>query len=150
MTSDFSIEMLEARTQWRNAFKILRKFSSNNWISSQTIKWSSVIQVKDMQICSNFTSPPWILPQKDAGGYYQLRKMKVKCPTLCDPMDCPGSSIHGIFQARVLQWVAISLSRGFSWPRDRTQVSHVAGRSFTVRAIREVERLKNKEGNGAS
>ena len=42
------------------------------------------------------------------------------CPTLCDPMDCslPGSSIHGIFQARVLEWVAISFSRGSSRPRD--------------------------------
>ena len=46
------------------------------------------------------------------------------CPTLCDPMDCslPGSSIHGIFQARVLEWVAIFFSRGSSQPRDRTQV----------------------------
>ena len=42
------------------------------------------------------------------------------CPTLCDPTDCslPGSSIHGIFQARVLEWVAISFSRGPSQPRD--------------------------------
>ena len=42
-----------------------------------------------------------------------------------NPMDCslPGSSIHEIFQARVLEWVAISFSRGSSWPRDRTQVS---------------------------
>ena len=41
-------------------------------------------------------------------------------PTLCDPMDCslPGSSIHGIFQARVLEWVSISFSGGSSWPRD--------------------------------
>ena len=46
------------------------------------------------------------------------------CPTLCDPMDCslPGSSVHRIFQARVLEWVAISFSRGSSQPRDRTQV----------------------------
>ena len=38
------------------------------------------------------------------------------CPTLCEPMDCslPGSSIHGIFQARILEWDAISFSRGFS------------------------------------
>ena len=42
------------------------------------------------------------------------------CPTLCDPMDCnlPGSSVHVIFQARVLEWVAISFSRGSSRPRD--------------------------------
>ena len=47
------------------------------------------------------------------------------CPTLCDPMDCspPGSSVHGIFQARVLEWVAISFSRRSSRPRNRTQVS---------------------------
>ena len=42
------------------------------------------------------------------------------CPTLCDPMNCslPGSSTHRIFQARVLEWVAISLSKGSSQPRD--------------------------------
>ena len=62
------------------------------------------------------------------------------CPALCDPMDCslPGSSVHGIFQARVLEWVAISFSRGSSRPRDRTQVFHIVGRSFTVWAMREV------------
>ena len=49
------------------------------------------------------------------------------CPTLCDPMDCnpPGSSVHGISQARILEWVAISLSRGSSWPRDRTHISSI-------------------------
>ena len=51
-----------------------------------------------------------------------------------DPIDCslPGSSIHGIFQAIVLEWVAISCSRGSSWPRDQTQVSCIAGRHSTV------------------
>ena len=59
--------------------------------------------------------------------------------TLCDPMDCslPGSSLHGILQARVLEWVAISFSRGSSWPRDRTRVSRIAGRRFNLWAIRE-------------
>ena len=54
-------------------------------------------------------------------------------------MDCspPGSSVHGILQARILEWVAIPLSRGSSQPRDRTWVSHTAGRFFTVRATRE-------------
>ena len=49
------------------------------------------------------------------------------------PMDCslPGSSVHGIFQARVLEWVAISSSMGSSGPRDQTQVSCIAGRRFT-------------------
>ena len=61
------------------------------------------------------------------------------CPTLRDPRDCslPGSSVHGVFQARVLEWVAISFSRGFSPPRDRTPVSCIAGRRFTVWATRE-------------
>ena len=61
------------------------------------------------------------------------------CPTFCDPMDCslPGSSVHGIFQARVLEWVAISFSKGSSWPRDWTQISRIAGRHFTIWATRE-------------
>ena len=57
-------------------------------------------------------------------------KVKVKSLSrvrLCDPIDCslPGSSVHGIFQARVLEWVAISFSRGSSRPRDRTWVSRI-------------------------
>ena len=61
------------------------------------------------------------------------------CLTLCNPMDCslPGSSIHGIFQARILEWVAISFSRRSSWPRDWTQVSRIIGRRFTIWATRE-------------
>ena len=61
-------------------------------------------------------------------------KLLQLCPTLCDLMDCslPGSSVHGIFQARVLEWVAISFSTGSSRLRDRTWVSHIAGRHFTV------------------
>ena len=61
------------------------------------------------------------------------------CPTLCDPMDCNlrGSSVHGIFQARVLDWVAISFSRGSSQPREWTQVSCIAGRHFTIWATKE-------------
>ena len=61
------------------------------------------------------------------------------CPNFCNPMDCslPGSSVHGIFQARVLKWVAISFSRGSSWPRDRNWVSRIAGRCFTTWATRE-------------
>ena len=59
--------------------------------------------------------------------------------TLCDPMDSslPGSAIHGIFQARILEWAAISFSRGSSQPRDRTQVSCIADRRFTIWATRE-------------
>ena len=47
------------------------------------------------------------------------------CPTLCDPVNCspPRSSVHGILQARILEWVAMPSSRGSSWPRDQTWVS---------------------------
>ena len=57
------------------------------------------------------------------------------CPTLCHPMDCssPGSSIHGVSQARRLEWVAISFSRGSFWPRDWTHISCLAGRLFTTK-----------------
>ena len=56
------------------------------------------------------------------------------CPTLCDLMDCslPGSSVHEIFQARIMEGIAISFSRGSSQPRDRTPVSCTAGRFFTT------------------
>ena len=62
-------------------------------------------------------------------------------PTLCDLMDCspPGFSAREIFQARILEWVAISFSRGSSQPRDRTWVSCTAGRFFTDWAAKEAE-----------
>ena len=58
------------------------------------------------------------------------------CPTLCDPMDSspPGSSVHRILQARILEWVAISFSRGSSWPKDQTQVSY-SGRQILYRWV---------------
>ena len=60
------------------------------------------------------------------------------CPTLCNPMDCslPGSSIPGILQAGILEWVAISFSRRSSQPRDWTRISPIAGRHFTIWATR--------------
>ena len=65
--------------------------------------------------------------------------------TLCDPMDCslPGSSLHGILQARVLGWVAISFSRGSSRPRDQTQVSCIAGKCFNLWATREAHKFES-------
>ena len=62
------------------------------------------------------------------------------CLTLCDPVDCslPGFSISGIPQARILEWAAISFFRGSSPPRDRIQVSHIAGRRLILWATKEV------------
>ena len=69
-------------------------------------------------------------------------------PTLCDPMDCrpPGPSVHEILQARILEWIAISFSRGSSWPRDWTWVSCLAGRRFNLWATRNIiiDSLENK------
>jgi len=61
------------------------------------------------------------------------------CPTLCDPLDCspPGFSVHGILQARILEWVTIPFARGSSQPRDWTWVSYIVRGFFTIWAIRE-------------
>ena len=81
---------------------------------------------------------------------FHFQKFRIKCMlvtqsaqsclSLCNPMDCsspPGSSVHWILQVRILQWVAISFSRGSSWPKHPTWVSHTSGRFFTIWATRE-------------
>ena len=65
-----------------------------------------------------------------------LKLNKQSCPTLCDPMDYTA---RGILQARILEWVVIPFSRRSSQPRDRTQVSHIAGGFFTSWASREAQ-----------
>ena len=73
------------------------------------------------------------------------------CPALCDPMDCclPGSSVHGILQARTLEWVAIPSSRRISWPRDQTCVFFVSctGRQVPYQWCHDtwIESLKTPE-----
>ena len=78
-------------------------------------------------------------------GFVKVSEVAQSCPTLCYPMDCspPGSSVHGILQARILEWVAISFSRGSSQPGDRTQVSRIAGRRFTSEPPGFVKQLLN-------
>ena len=72
------------------------------------------------------------------------------CPTLCNPMDCslPGSSVHGIFQARILEWVAIPFSRGSSGPRDWTQVSCIEGGFFPCLSHQRSPRDEESEFHG--
>ena len=67
-----------------------------------------------------------------AKAHHSLCLVTQSCPTLCNPMDSspPGSSIHGILQATILEWAAVPSSRGSSQPRDRTRVSCIAGRFF--------------------
>ena len=72
----------------------------------------------------------WYISQHDAMLYTCVQLSL----TLGDPMDCslPGSSAHGIFQARIREWVAISYFMGYSQSRDRTYISCLAGRFFTT------------------
>ena len=78
----------------------------------------------------------FILTLFRCSGFTWLRELCVTCSVVSnslDPMDYspPGSSVHGILQARTLDWVAISFSRGSSWLRDRTLVTCIAGGCFT-------------------
>ena len=79
---------------------------------------------------------PSFLQRKQAVLATDVHTQSLSHVWLCDLMNCslPGSCVHGILQTRILEWVAISSSRGSSWPRDRTRVSYVsciAGRLFT-------------------
>ena len=102
------------------------------------ITWSNS---NNMKVFTEFINMPlsvqlFIIPLHSTQTMLKV-KVKVKslsCVRLFDPIDCslPGSSVHGIFQARVLEWVAISFSRGSSRPRDPTHVSRIVGRRFTI------------------
>ena len=85
----------------------------------------------------SFQSPRKAMPKN--AQREREREVAQSCPTLCDPVDCspPDSSVHGILQARILEWVAISFSRGSSLPRDLIHVSRIAGRHFNLWATRE-------------
>ena len=106
------------------------------WILCDPIDYSppgssvlGILQARILEWVASYFSK---LPHR--AGIMNEWSHSVMCPTLCDPMDCSlsGSSVHGIFQARVLEWIAISFSRGSSWPRDRTQVSRITDRRFTI------------------
>ena len=123
-------EMVRDRETWSAAVRGITK--SQRWQPSNNNKCTSH--------CTFLNHDSFILQLEVCTSYECVSEVTQSYPTLCDPMDCslPGSSIHGIFQARILEWVAISFSRGSSQPRDRTLVSHIAGRRFTLWAIREI------------
>ena len=127
----------------------------NSWSVSQNTKhvtttWPSnctpdiypaAATAKSLQSCLILcnSSVPGILQAKTLESESESEVVQ-SCPTLSDPTDCspPGSSLHGILQAKVLEWGAISFSRGSSWPRDWTLVSCIPGRHFNLWATREV------------
>ena len=79
-----------------------------------------------------------------------VRSVTQLCLTLCDPMDCslPGSSIHGILQVRILEWVVISFSRGSSQPRDQTFISCLAGRGKHIKSCHLFQREEKRITKG--
>ena len=112
----------------------------NRMLLSHIKEWNNAI-------CSNMDGlrdchSKWSESKRERQISYDIAYMWVivaqLCPSLCDPMDCslPASFVHGILQARILEWAAISFPRGSSWPRDWTQVSYIASRFFTIWATR--------------
>ena len=98
--------------------------------------------------CVSWNSCPGCWKQHRAFGESLSEWVKVtqSCPTLCDPIEC---LVHGILQARILEWVSFPFSRESSQYRNRTQVSHIASRFFTSCATREApnERSRKKRNS---
>ena len=111
-----------------------RKAMSNldSILKSKDISLSTKVCLVKAMVFPSSNVWMWELDYKESCEW--VNEVAQSCPTLCDPMDCslPGSSVHGVFQARILEWVAISFSRRPSQPRDWTQVSCIVGRRFTV------------------
>ena len=109
-------ELVMDREAWRAAIHGVAKRWT--WLSDWTeLNWTEYLGT---------TLPP-LLHESESD-------VAQSCPTLCNPLDysLPHSSVHGIFQARILEWVAISFTRGSLQPRDWTQVLRIVGRCFTV------------------
>ena len=106
-------------------FLISLSFFSSSWCI--TFFWSCIIWNHEVQL---IRSTNWCVSDP--------RWNARRTVTLCDPMDC---TVHGILQARILEWVAFLFSKESSQPRDQTQVSCIAGGFFTSWAIREAQRL---------
>ena len=114
----------------KSASLCLLPWQADSFINSAT--WETInpysLPIRKIMLSLSFL---FVLIFKKA-FYFVLKWIEVKvtqlCLTLCNPMDC---TVHGILQARILEWVAIPFSRGSSQPRDWTQVSHTAGGFFT-------------------
>ena len=115
-----------------------------NWAVMQSIKhWYGSSEERCSSAgrsCQGETGQKW----QCSGWFWNVRvKVAQSCLTLCYPMDY---TVHGILQARILEWVAFPFSRGSSQPRDRTQVSHIAGGFFTSWVTREATSEAGSEG----
>ena len=134
-----------AQTQW--LFQAhTQHFHCGTLCSQRTPTCPSLQLGSDWQPCQQVRQLCTKLVQRNRHMYSDVCAVCVcvcvvaqSCPTLCNPMDCspPGSSVHGILQESLVQWVAIPFSKGSSRPRDQTQVSFIAGRFFTIWTTRE-------------
>ena len=110
------------------------------WTNKLKNRW--IYQKKNKQYPGHsewFYSPESVVIHKNHHIICYVCVCVWKLLSLCDPMDWSplGSSLHGILQARTLEWGSIPFSRGSSQPKNRTQASHIAGRFFTIWATRE-------------
>ena len=127
--------LFQARTLEWVAISFSRGSSTQGSISGHLhYKWSPALQANSL------LTEPSGKPEKNKLNSHtqscasQHAKSLQSCPALWDSMECspPGSSVHGIPQARILEWVDMPSSRGSSWPRDQTCVSYI---SFTGRQV---------------
>ena len=96
-------------------------------------KITKLFQTTNLAVCvKNAHFIPKTATLRDAFQYVRVKPLQ--CPTVCDPMDC---TVHGILQARILKRGAFPFSRGYSQPRDWTQVSRIAGGFYTSWATKE-------------
>ena len=103
----------------------------------------SILKIRDITLTiKTFAGKTMVFPVVRFRCEY-LCLVAQSCPTACNPMDSslPGSSAHGILQARILECVVISFSRGSSQSRDQTQVSSIVGIFFTIWATREAQHV---------
>ena len=138
--NDFISQVYRRKPQWKLDPRAPRTLLAVN-TSGGEMGWFHRGSAQELCVLDPLRPPPvylfgwsWSVSSIVVGVLVAL-----SCLTLCDPMDCslPGSSAHGILQARILEWVAIPSSRGSSWARDWTWVSCVAGRFFTIWATRD-------------
>ena len=117
--------------QVKNSFSRFLKSFLAYWLRDRSVGWILILPLLVV----------WLENESESG-------VSQTCPTLWDPMDgsLPGSSVHGIFQARVLEWGAIAFSRGSSQPRDWTRVSCIADRRFNLWATSDLNMWPNAFG----
>ena len=125
-------------TEWLNwtELRCKRKNMSIVYIRNHCLGWTEAYICMAESLCYSSESITALLTG------YMCAKLLQLCPTLCNPMDysLPGSSVHGILQARIMEWDAMPSSRESSQPRDRTQGSSIEDRFFTIWAPREAIR----------